>query len=376
MRLVGFDELPSRGITQGNIVDLAEASGVVENLMSRLKEKYELALFKTVAAIGGIGFFSDRAKATIALPDGPRELVRRDIERLVQIARNMSFSFERSILHEIVEDYVLDGQEGVRHPKGLFARKVEAKLYTLFQNTAHVQNAIRCINYAGYDVEKVVFSGFVSTSAVLTGDELKDGIIVVDIGAQTTKITVAQGNEVIFCNLLPVGGADITKSIAARCKIPFPVAEDIKHDTEIMHDAEPSGSRTVLAAGKEREIPQSVIHKSIVTKTDEILTMIRRELEGASVLDNVRSGMVITGGGAFLEGLLERAERCFQMPVRFGKVGESCQDTRRPLHTFAPSIGALAYYARHIEHNNRATALKAPFRRLADRVTTFLNDYF
>lgn len=160
--LLGVDEAPARGIFCGNVIDLADASSVLEELLERMKEKHNVKVFKAVVSVGGLSFSSDLSRAFIVLEDGPRELNNRDIEKVLQIARNMSLSFGSYSLHETIEDYILDGKEGIKNPAGLFARKLELKLISFFYNMANIQNITKCVNYAGIDVEKIVFSGLAS----------------------------------------------------------------------------------------------------------------------------------------------------------------------------------------------------------------------
>lgn len=376
MDLLGIHEAPAHGISKGNIIDLAEASGSVESLMAEVKEKHGPKIFKVVLSLGGVGFSSERSKGSLVLQRSPRELTQYGVEKAIQSARNMSFSLDRFVLHEIVEDYILDEQRGIKNPVGLFARKVEVNLYTLFYNMANVQNAITCVDYAGYDVEKVVFSGLASLECVVDKDGLENGVVLLDIGHETTKIIVAEESKIKFCNILNIGGLDISKSISSKFKIPMPSAEAMKLNSSFVGDAINTREENIIVGGKEKEILKSEVKDVIKRKTEQLLNMIKKELIRSSLIDCIKSGIVITGGGASQEGLPQRLEGMFKLPVRVGVVRTGSPDIGRPSHLFAPSIGALEYYAHEIRQKKKGTKLKTPISRLTHRISTFINDYF
>jgi len=376
INLLGLYEAPARGISRGNIVDLVEASNSIESLMSRVKTKHGHGIFKVILSIGGVGFSSDRSKGALVLHSSARELTQKDVEKVTQAARNLNFSLDRFILHEMVEDYILDGQEGVKTPQGLFAKKIEVKLYTLFHSVAHMQNVISCVNYAGYDVEKIAFSGLASVNSVLGEDELKDGVIFMDIGSETTKIVVAAEDRIKFCSVLNGGSAEITRSISERFKIPFASAEKLKFDSDIIKDSANDKQVKVAIGNKQREIPESEINGTVQKKIDEFLTTVRKELKNSSFIDCVKSGIVVSGGGTLLKGFLKKVEDSFDMPVRPGVPQAPHLDLERPSHLFAPCIGALEHYAKEIKEKNSKFNPANPLSKITHKVTTFINDYF
>lgn len=376
MSLLVMREIPSRGISRGNITDLAEASGTVERLMSGIKEECGHKIFKVALSVGGAGFSSDRSMGSLVLHGSPKELTHHDMEKVIQAARNMSFSLDRFILHEMVEGYILDGQEGVRNPLGLFTKKLEVRLYTLFHNMAYMQNVIRCINYAGYDVAKIAFSGLAAINCLVREDELANGVAFIDIGHETTKIVVATDGRIQFCNMLNAGSADITRSISEKFKIPFSFAEKLKLDSDIAPGSKGEERISISIANKRKDIAKSEVKDIVRDKVEELLDAIRKELNRSSLLDGVKSGIVLAGGGALLEGLPAKAEEFFNLPTRTGLPKLSPADTKKPPHLFASCIGALRDYAREINERRFKLEFKHPISRLAHSVANFLNDYF
>jgi len=283
-------------IAKGNIVDLAEASGAVETLMNKIRDVYKTRIFKVILSVGGAGFSSDRSMGSIVLHGSPKELTHRDIERVIQTARNMSFSLDRFILHELIEGYILDGQEGVKNPLGLFTKKLEVRLFTLFHNIAYMQNVVRCINYAGFDVEKLVFSGLAGITCMAREEEMKNGAAFIDIGADTTKVIIASDGRIRACSLLAKGSNDIARD-----------------------------------------------------KREALFEAIEKELERSSSIESIRAGIVLSGGGAMFDGLPEKAEEFFRLPVRVGALKTTPPNLEKPSHLYASCIGALEDYSRALK---------------------------
>jgi len=374
VRLLGVRDLPSRGISRGNIVDLAEASGVVDKLIHGLKNDVKCKIFKVVLSVGGAGFSSDRSMGSMVLHGSPRELSHNDIEKVTQAARNMSFSLDRFILHEIVEGYALDGQGGVKNPLGLFTKKLEVKLFTLFHSGAYVQNAIRCVNYAGYNVEKVCFSGIAALGCMVSSEEMANGVMYIDIGCETTKIVLVANGRIQSCSILKRGSSDITCAIAEKFKLPFKSAERLKLEIGITDKLLAGEMVRVAVRNKHRDIPKTDVLNVIKDKIDEILGEIKDELNN-SHLDQVRSGIVLAGGGVLTDGLSERAEDHFNLPVRVGSPDIFTVKSPRPPHLFASCLGAIKDCSRRIEEK-RGSYSKNRIARLTNRMVTFLNDYF
>jgi len=374
--LLGLHEAPAHGITRGNITDLASASSAIENLMNDVKEKHGPKIFKVIVSFGGLGLSFDRAKASYVLQGSHPELTRYDIEKVMQIARNMSFSLDHAILHEIVEDFVLDGQEDVKNPIGLFAKKLEVKLYSLFYSVAQTQNVTRCINYAGYDVERIVFSGLVGTNTLLNEGDAKDGAILLDVGCDTTKITALADGKIKFCTILKMGSGDITSALSTKLKIPSTFAEMLKRDSNITEKSSGDKKLSITIAGKEKEILQSEVNDIVEKKMDELLAMSKKALEASSTLSYIKAGLVISGGGSLLEGLLDKAEVAFNLPIRVGVVRQRQSNTEQPSQLFASAVGALDYYAKELTEKTSKISSHNPITRFTHKISAFIEDYF
>ncbi|PIU41600.1 MAG: cell division protein FtsA [Candidatus Omnitrophica bacterium CG07_land_8_20_14_0_80_42_15] len=376
MDLLGVEESPSGGISRGNIIDLGEASSAVENIMYRVKDKYGPKIFKVIISIGGLGFSTDKLNAYIVLQGPPRELTQKDIEKVLQTARNMNFSLDSCILHEVVESYKLDGQDGVKNPVGLFAKKLEVNLYSLLHSLAHIQNVMRCINYAGYDTEKIIFSGLIGAGCIVNEDELENGVIFLDVGCDTTKIVVASDGKIKFCNVLGLGGLDITNHISEKFKIPSASAERLKLDASITEETKGDKKISIIIGGKERTFLRSEVNAAVREKTEDLLTAIKSELDNSLVADSIKSGIVAIGGSILLDGFLERIEGFFNMPARIGKLKTKYLNTGQSSHLFASSIGAIEYYAKEAREKNKRISPANPVSNFTHKILSFINDYF
>lgn len=186
--------------------------------------------------------------------------------------------------------------------------------------------------------------------------------MLLEIGHQVTRFIVVENGGVKVVKILETGGADITRAISSRFKITLAAAESVKHYS--MSGSEGNGiSKPELEA---------VIRK----KTEEILGNIKKELENIPAVHNIRTGVIVSGGCAYQEGFLEKAEEVFGMPVRMAVIKETFAKTERPSPLFAPCIGAVEYYAEGIRQKIKGINTRNPFAKLTHRILAFLNDYF
>jgi len=229
---------------------------------------------------------------------------------------------DREILHALPQNYIVDGQEGVRDPVGMSGVRLEAKVHIVTGAVASVQNIVKSVNRVGLDIEDLVLEQLAASEAVLSPDEKDLGVVLIDIGGSTTGIAVFSEGSIKHTAMLPVGGNYLTSDIATGLRTPFNEAEKIKLNYGCALTSMIPKEETIevpSVGGREaREVSRQILGRIIEPRMEEILNMASKEIVRSGFEELLAAGVVLTGGTSLLPGINELAEHIFEMPVRSG----------------------------------------------------------
>jgi cell division protein FtsA len=250
---------------------------------------------------------------------------------------------DQRILHAIPQEYIVDGsQEGIRNPVGMSGVRLEVRAHLITGATAAAANISKCIQRCGLSVDDLILSSLASSTAVLTADEKELGVVLVDIGAGTTDINVFVQGAIRHSACLPIAGDQITNDIAHLLRTPTPEAEQIKvrYACALAQLAGREETIQVPSVGDRapRRLARQALAEAVQNRYEEIFEMVQAELRRAGYEELVRAGMVLTGGSARMEGVVELAEEMLHMPVRVAGLGEVINN---PVH--ATGVGLLLW---------------------------------
>jgi cell division protein FtsA len=255
---------------------------------------------------------------------------------------------DREVIHVIPQEFVIDGQDGIREPLGMAGVRLEAKVHIVTAAVTSAQNIVKCTNQAGLNVKDIVLEPLASAEAVLNDDERELGVCLIDIGGGTTDIAVFADGSIKHTSVLGLGGYHLTNDVAVGLRTPFEDAERIKIRFGVASSRYLSSDDviTVPSVGgrRPREMSRKLLCEILEPRVDEILTLVRQELAKAGLQSRIPSGVVITGGCAALEGMQELAEEIFEVPVRIGvptRVGGLQDVVRSPM--YATAVGLVRY---------------------------------
>jgi cell division protein FtsA len=314
----GMHTSPSTGMRKGIVVNMEEMVQSIRNALKGTESSFGLEINTVYAGISGahIKGFPNVGTAGI----GGREVTCSDIDHVLNSAQAVYLPLDREVIHVIPAGYAVDGQNGITNPVGMTAERLEARVYAVTGAVTPIQNLLRCCEKAGVEVAGMVFAPVASADAVLSEDERELGVVLVDIGGGTTDIIFYRDGGPVYTSVLAVGGNHFTNDIAVGLKIPSDDAERIKKSfsaTAIPVSSE-SGQGEIIHGGKKRMIAQRNLIEILHARTDEFLDLVRREFLSCSGYDVASTGVVLTGGGALLEGLVGMAEQAWGLPVRLG----------------------------------------------------------
>jgi len=255
-----------------------------------------------------------------------REITRDEIRAAVDRARSVPLPPDREVMHLLPQEFILDDQAGIHDPMGMVGNKLEVNLHLSTCSGGVAQSVITCANRAGLEVEDTMYEGLAAAEAVLSADERELGVCVMDIGASTTELAVFFEGAIAHTAVLPIGGAHFTNDLAVGLHVTVQEAEQLKHiycnclvtSVPQLNEIEIGGDLSMSAGQPARLVRQRFLAEILEPRARELFTMLRNNLRDGGVLEALGAGLVLTGGGSLLVGLLDNAESLLRVPARIG----------------------------------------------------------
>ena len=375
LRYRGHGLAPSGGTRRGVIVDLDLAKRSVEEAVRRAEKTSGLSLESAVVGISGPHIKSVNSQGAISLGPKAREITAEDMQAAGDRSREIAMPEDRSILHLMTQEFVVDEQDGVRKPLGILARQLEVRVHVITTAESAAQNVVTALNRAGMSVDDKVFEGLACSDAVLRRDEREMGAAVIDIGAGTTEILVVRDDVVIHSGVVPLGGINFTRDVAYGLETPLLEAEKLKREfgCALLSQVNEQNEIEVPSVGERppRMMRQRDLAAILEPRARELMEMCRDHLQHGGVLDALGGGVILTGGGALLHGLTEVCEEVLRRPTRLGvPLGLSQLPGELQAPEFSTAIGMVIYTQRarvlkHRESGGLGAKLRAMFAREA-----------
>lgn len=336
VNVLGVSEVPSRGVKKGQIVDIKEAVDSINNSLDGAERMAGHPVSRIVASIGGSQIESQNSRGVVAVSSPAGEITESDLNRVIDAARAISLPSSRQIIHVLPRNYVVDGQEGIKDPIGMTGIRLEVDTHIISAASTSLSNLEKAFSQVGIDIDGVVFSGYASSLAVLSETEKELGVVLVDIGAGTTDISIYSEGSVAYSSVLPIGSRHITNDLAIGLRISLESAEKIKIYLSNMSkkpkierlgetfekDSRNSDEIDLSSLGLPEDL-RKVSHKTLTDgiirpRLNEIFTMIGMEVKRSGYAGQTPAGIVVTGGGALTVGITDSAKRTLAMPVKIG----------------------------------------------------------
>ena len=310
-----------------------------------------------------------------------QEITGREIERVIEAARVVALPEDREIIHVLPQEFVVDDQGGILEPPlGMSATRLEAKVHIVTVTMAAANNVIKCVNKAGFEVEDVVLEQLAVGEATLNADERDAEVLLIDIGGGSTNIALLSDGSLQFTEVLSIGGTHITKDLAIGLNTSVPDAEQIKkaHGCAYIPLVNDRDVVEVSFSGNHEteRMRRLDICEIIEPRAEEILQMVLSELNDSGYASDMISYVVLTGGTASLEGIVELAEEVFQVPVRRGipsGVEGLSEIVKNPVH--ATGAGLLLFAAKQQQGRLHQFAGQGVFSRLYHRMRDWFTDF-
>lgn len=322
MRIIGAAEQPSAGVRKGMIVDIEDAARTLRRTGEHAARMAGVEIHGVCTGLTGPHIRSFDSRGMVPLNGGRREITAADVEHVTRTARTITIPGDVEILHAIPQDFTVDDTPGVRDPAGMTAGRLGTEIHLITGQTVHVENVVKVVERAGYEVVNIVFNPLAAAHAVLSGGERETGCLLIDLGSGVSSFVLYESGSVRASGVLAAGAANVTNDLAVGLRIPRPVAEELKLRRGLALSSL-AGSDEVLTVPESGtdggEIRREILAAIIEPRCEEIFSMIKSAVSNDPRLRAAGSSVVLTGGGSKLEGIADVAAQVFGMPVRTGR---------------------------------------------------------
>ena len=317
LKVLGLGVSSSSGMKRGVVVNI---EACVQSIQQAIREAEHMAACKITRVITGITGSHIRGRNSVGMVAvRDREVTPADVAKVLETARAINISTDQRPLLVEPQEFIIDGQE-VKEPIGMSGIRLESKVHIVTCAQSAAENIIKCVRRCGLEVDHLMLNPLASSLATLTEDERELGVVLVDIGAGTTDIAVFSGGAIRHTAVLPVAGELITSDIAMALRTPTDDAEDIKLQhgcaKQLLADPETHIEVAGLSGRPPRLLSKQVLAGVIEPRIEEIFSLVQKEVQSSGFEHLVSSGVVLTGGSALMQGMIELGEDIFLKPVR------------------------------------------------------------
>jgi len=323
VHIKGMGTSPSTGVRKGVVVDLDATTRAIGEAVDRAERMAGTKVGAAFVSVSGEHVASQNSRGVVAVSRADHEIAEQDIARVVEAARMTAIpASDREIVHLIPRDFVVDGQDGVKNPVGMYGSRLEVDAHIVTGAGTLLANLLKCVQRAGLEVEDLVLEPLASGQSVLTQAERDLGVALVDSGGGTTSVGIFIGGGLCHTAILPVGGSHITNDIAVGLRTPIAEAERLKI-------SQGCAMLSMVADGEMIEVPRIGTHDAqlrprralveiIEPRLSEILGMVKAQIKRSGYANLIPAGVVLTGGTALLAGMADAASEQLEMPARIG----------------------------------------------------------
>ena len=346
LEVIGAGLHQSSGMKKGMVVNIDATVAAIQRALEEAELMADCKIREVYTGIAGSHIKSSNANGMIKIKD--KEVAHTDVVRAVETASSISLPGDQQILHILEQEFSIDGQGGIKKPLGMSGMRLEVEIHIVTGAVSAVQNILKCIHRCGLEVNEMILQPLASSKAVLAEDEKELGVCLVDIGGGTTDVAVFTNGAIRHTAVIPIAGDQITNDIAMALRTPTVEAEDIKrrYGCALRQLADPSEMIEVPGVGERepRQLSRQTLAEVIEPRIEELYTLVQAELRRSGYEELLCSGIVITGGSADMQGMVELGEEIFHMPVRMG-VPRNIDGLSDVVKTprYATGVGLLLY---------------------------------
>ncbi|GAW92139.1 actin-like ATPase [Calderihabitans maritimus] len=381
VRVIGVGEARSSGLRKGMVVDIDSVAKAIQSAVEKAEQMSGHPIETVYAGITGAHIASFNNRGVVAISRRNREITVEDVHRVLQAAQIVPVPPDHEIIHVIPREYIVDGHDGIMDPVAMSGTRleVEASIVTGIQTA--IQNLLKSVSRAGLQVEELVLNPLAAAETVMQPAEKELGAVLIDIGGGTTEIALFDEGTLWYTAVLPVGGDLVTSDLAVGLRTPLAQAEEIKKKHGcVLAELMPSDELVEIPnVGKQefRRVSRKTIASIIEPRILEILALIKERIYDSGYKGMLPGGVVLTGGVASMDGLVELAAEELQMPVRVGLPGKIGGLTDMVnFGSYATVTGLVLYGARQVALTEAAPTADPLLGGFMSKLRLWLRDFF
>jgi cell division protein FtsA len=355
--ILGMGGHESKGLKKGVVVNIESTVNAVQRALEEAELMADCKIASAFTGIAGSHIKSFNSTGMVAIKD--REVGALDVERAIETAKAVNIPTDQQILHVLRQEFIIDGQEDVREPIGMSGVRLEVKVHIVTGAVSAAQNIVKCVRRCGLEVNDLILQPLASARAVLSEDEKDLGVCLVDIGGGTSDIAVFTHGAIRHTAVIPIAGDQITNDIAMALRTPTAEAEQIKvrQGVALRQLADPDQMIEVPGIGDRgpRVMSRQTLAEVIEPRVEELFSLVQQVLRESGFEELLSSGVVLTGGSAEMQGMVELGEEIFHMPVRVGVpkyAGGLADVVRSP--RYATAVGLLLEGVQQVRQGRRS----------------------
>ncbi len=346
--IVGVGIAPSAGMRRGSVIDVEETVKAISASIEEAERISGIPVNRATVNISGNHLESQNSRGVVAVSRADSEIGSEDVGRAIEAAKAVTVPANKEIIHVIPREYIVDGQEGIKDPVGMSGIRLEIEAHVIAASTPSLKNLTKCVYQAGIDSDELVFSGLAAGTGVLSRRQRELGVAVLDIGAGVSDLAVFEEGDIFHTAVIPIGGAHITNDIAIGLRTDTDIAERVKlaygHAVPKEIREKEQVDLSDLSHSEEHKVSKKLIAEIIEARVQEILNLVAKELKQIDRDGKLPAGVVLTGGGAKLPGLVDAVKDHLGLPAQVGFPSELAgMIDKVDDPSFATSIGLMLW---------------------------------
>lgn len=361
VNIVGLAEVSSEGVHRGVVNSIDDVVSSISRCHVELERMTGSAVESLWVGISGSQIISQTSRGFIAVARADGEIQEGDVARAVDAARTMATPSNYEILHAIPKNFTVDRQAGVKSPVGMIGTRLEVDTEIIQAPTAQIKNLTKAIYRTGLDIEDLVFSILGTAEAVIGERQKKLGTAVINIGSATTSLIVFEEGDVLHTAVIPLGSEHITADVGIGLRTSPDVAEEVKIKFGTAWPAHVNKNDEInlrdAGSNEDEYVGRRHVAEIIEARVEEIFEKVDKELRRIDRSGMLPGGVILTGGGAKLQGIVELAKKTLRLPASLGypsgimTVTENVHDL-----AFSTAVGLVLWGADELEHASKGGA--------------------
>ncbi len=327
INIIGAASVPANGLRKGVIVDIDEAVSSISAVLEKVERMTGVPVTHANISVGGNHISCMDSKGVIAVSRADGEISENDVIRVIDASQAVSIPPNREVIHVIPKTFTLDGQSGIKDPIGMTGIRLEVETIIIHGALPFLKNLNKAITQAGLEVDQLVLSPLAAGQSVLNKRQKELGVALIDLGAGTTSLAVYEENNLIHTAIIPIGSMHMTNDIAIGLRCTIDTAEKVKtlygKASPALVDKLAEIDMSKIDPQEETRISQQLVAEIIEARLEEIFDRITAELKRIDRDGKLPAGIVLTGGGAALPGVVEFAKHYLRLPVSIGVPSET-----------------------------------------------------